>query len=167
MLACGQVLGTPVEEEPDAGPSTGRDAGRDGGRRPPDGGPLDPRPGEDDGGNQYVDPECPTPPPPLESYDCDPFEQTGCAPDEACSPFVQYPSSSCESEVYGAFCIPAGTNTQGEACGSQLDCAPGFMCLITGAGTTCGETCKLDGPNTCESGFVCVATDVSGVGACY
>lgn len=167
LAACGQVAQNPIDEDPDAA-SNGRDAGRDAGRRAPDGGgPVDPRPGDRDASNGYVDPECPTPPPPEEIYECDPFAQTGCAAEESCSAFVQYPSSSCDSEVYGAFCIPAGTLGQGEACDSQLDCAAGFMCLITGAGTTCGETCRVDGPNTCANGFVCVATDVAGVGACY
>lgn len=168
LVACGQIAAPPSEgDDDDDGPngrgrrdgSAGTDSGRpDGGRRPDSGKP--------DARNDYVDPECGDIPPPLELYDCDPFAQTGCESGEACSPFVEYPSDPCSSETYGAFCVPAGTLTQGESCDSQLDCAAGYLCLITGAGTTCGRVCEINA-DTCTDGLICVSTDVSGIGACY
>lgn len=169
-LACGQLASDSTGADDDAdddGPlRPGRDGGRDAGPRRPDGGRTGPGPGPD-ASNDYVEPECPERPAPDEVYECDPFAQTGCEAGEACSPFVQYPSDPCGAETYGAFCIPAGTLTQGESCESQLDCAAGYLCLITGAGTTCGKTCDLADSDACTDGLVCVSTDVAGIGACF
>ncbi len=168
LVACGQIASPPVDGDGDEQPPIGRpgrDAGRsDGGR---DGGRGRPDPNTPDARNDYVDPECGDIPPPIEMYDCDPIAQIGCMEDESCSPFVDYPSDPCSSEVYGAMCIPAGTLTQGESCSSQMDCAAGYICLITGAGTTCGRACDLEDQDACSDGLICVSTDVTGIGACY
>jgi len=116
----------------------------------------------------YEDPGCPDQPPPLEMFTCDPYDQNSgqCLPEEGCYIYVDYPSAPCGQEVYGSSCLPAGNATQGESCGGALDCAAGFVCVITGSGTQCVELCSLTGPNTCPPGLVCEPIDVVGFGGC-
>lgn len=168
VVACGQVR-VDADDDDDSDVDSGRRPRRDGGDTPTPGRPDGGRPrdaGKDADPNEYTEPECPDRPPPEEQYECDPIQQQGCEPGDQCAPFVQYPGDTCEAETYGAFCVPAGTYTQGEACESQLDCAAGYICLITGAGTACGQACDLAAPSGCDNGLICVSTDVSGIGAC-
>ncbi|MRG98359.1 hypothetical protein [Polyangium spumosum] len=120
--------------------------------------------------DEYVDPGCPSTPPPIEDFQCDPFDQlnSGCFPGEGCFIFVSYPDEPCGQEVYGAFCAPAGTGVQGDPCGSGsgLWCAAGFACVVTGSGTQCVKLCPLDGNDDCPSGLVCEPIDVEGFGGC-
>jgi len=123
--------------------------------------------GAPDARDVYVEPSCPDiePQPPL--LQCDPFATpTGCANGEACRPFVQYPQDECDTERYGAVCIPAGTGTQGSPCANGDGCADGFVCVISGAGVQCVKLCKLDEIGSCEGGLVCEPIDVPGFGGC-
>lgn len=167
--ACGEIHTDADDDDdlvdPDSGARGGRDAAtQQDARRPGSSSGDSSKP---DARNDYVDPTCPDPPPANEDYQCDPIAQSGCQPGEQCAPFVDYPTDSCSAETYGAFCVPAGTLEQGEPCDSQLDCAAGYICLITGAGTTCGRSCDLASSSDCPDGLVCTATDVNGIGACY
>lgn len=122
-----------------------------------------------DGGlPDYDDPGCDDQPPPLEAFDCDPYNQFNgdCGPGEGCYIYVDYPSMPCGQEVYGSFCSPAGTGQQGASCGGGQDCAPAHVCVITGSGTQCVELCPLTGPDGCPPGLVCEPIDVEGFGGC-
>ena len=119
------------------------------------------------GSGGFIDPGCPdaaAPPPDLE---CDPFKKpTGCPPNEACYPFVQYPAGKCAKEIHGTRCSPAGTGTQGDPCGGSL-CAANHVCVITGRGTQCVQLCPLKGADGCPKGLFCVPIDVEGFGGCF
>jgi hypothetical protein len=124
-------------------------------------------------GGSYVDPGCPDAAPPPTQFDCDPYGANQCPDGEACFPWVDYPTSPCGFETYGASCSPAGTQQQGDPCGNVTPgsialCAPGFVCVIAGEGDAqCVELCKLQGPNTCPHGLLCLPVDVEGIGGCY
>jgi hypothetical protein len=79
---------------------------------------------------------------------------------------VQYPSGPCDFEQYGSVCAPVGSGKQGDQCGS-VNCAAGFVCVITGQGTECVQICELFGKDTCPNGLFCVPIDVEGIGGCY
>ena len=81
--------------------------------------------------------------------------------------YVRYPSGPCEQERYGTVCAPAGTGRQGSACGSTEECAAGYACIITGAGTTCGKLCVLGQASSCPEGQVCEPIDVAGYATCF
>jgi hypothetical protein len=117
---------------------------------------------------EYVDPGCPDAAAPVFDYACDPFAPPpgDCLEFEACYPYVEYPWDPCEAELYGSFCMPAGTQTQGEPCGSPLDCAAGFVCVVSGAGNQCVRICSLTDPSTCSNGQICEPLDVAGYGGC-
>ena len=158
--ACGGSLegGDDVSLVVDAG---GDDGGvrRDGGRHPrPDDG------GDDDA--DYVDPSCGDASVAPPTNECDARTQTGCALGEGCYPFVSYPSGPCEQEQYGTACAPAGSGRQGDTCGGIEECAPGYVCVITGAGTACTKLCDLGQPGSCPEGEVCEPIDVAGYATC-
>lgn len=134
--------------------------GGTGGFDTPDAGPV-PLP-------DVVDPGCPDQPPPVEDFQCDPYAQFNgdCLDGEACYIFVQYPTEPCGQEVYGAYCFPAGSAGQGEACAGGLDCAAGFACVISGSGNQCVQLCNLVGIDGCPPGLVCEPIDVKGFGGC-
>jgi hypothetical protein len=114
----------------------------------------------------YVDPGCPDASPPPPDYQCNPFDTpTGCGPGEGCYPWVVYPTGPCDFEDYGTSCAPAGVGQQGDPCTGA--CAPFHVCVITGQGTQCIQMCKLDGPNLCPAGLICVPVDVEGIGGCW
>ncbi|MEZ4440140.1 MAG: hypothetical protein R3B72_13670 [Polyangiaceae bacterium] len=116
----------------------------------------------------YDDPGCPDKPPPIEDFQCDPYAQNNgdCLPEEGCFIFVDYPSQPCGQEVYGSACLPEGTGQQGSSCGGALDCAGGFVCVISGSGTQCIQLCSLSGNSGCPPGLVCEPIDVVGFGGC-
>jgi hypothetical protein len=118
--------------------------------------------------DEYIDPGCPSNPPPLEQFDCDPYDQlnSGCFPGDGCYIFVQYPDEPCGQEIYGSFCAPAGFGVQGDPCGGGLDCAAGFVCVVTGSGNQCVKLCPLEGNDGCPAGLVCEPIDVEGFGGC-
>lgn len=147
--ACGGMVG-------DGGTGTDDDAG-----------PL----GRGDGsqsadGNGYVDPQCPNKKPPQTYYECDTKTQKGCSPGEACYPAVIPPQRKCEPETYATLCAPAGTSTQGQGCSGHVNCAAGYVCLITGGDTQCAKLCDIKLKGQCASGYVCEPIDVPGYAAC-
>lgn len=118
--------------------------------------------------DEYHDPGCPDAPIDPPQLECDALAPPpgGCPPDEACFPYVQYPSSPCGQEQYGTVCAPAGTGVQGTPCGGVQDCAGGFVCVISGSGVQCVKLCKLDQPGSCDDGLVCQPIDIPGFGGC-
>lgn len=165
LVACGGSVGSDVEVVApfDAGDV---DAFVEAGDQDSDA-PIVEDAGAPDARDGYVEPSCPDvePEPPI--VQCDPFSTpTGCANGEACRPFVQYPQSECETEVYGAICVPAGTGRQGSPCGGGDGCAEGFVCVISGAGVQCVKLCRVDEIGSCEGGLVCEPIDVPGYGGC-
>ena len=117
-------------------------------------------------GNGFVDPHCPDAAPPQVDNECDVFLQN-CGAGEACYPFNIPPKKACQSEVYGTFCAQVGSGTQGSACDNGAGCASGFVCLITGANTSCAKMCDLGGTaHGCPDGFVCEPIDIPGFAAC-
>lgn len=117
-------------------------------------------------GNGFVDPHCPDAAPPTVDNTCDVFEQN-CQAGEACYPFDVPPKKACQSEVYGTFCAEVGSGTQGSACDNGAGCGTGFVCLITGANTSCAKMCDLGGTDHgCPDGFVCEPIDIPGFAAC-
>lgn len=125
--------------------------------RGPDGGGTD--------GNGFVDPHCPDSGSPPTVNQCSVFAQDCPLPDEGCYPSAIPPSGPCESEVYGSFCLEVGSGKQGAPCDNTAGCAPGFVCLITGATTQCARLCDFQS-HTCTDGFVCEPIDVPGFSAC-
>jgi len=140
---------------------------------PPDGTGTDDDSGtfgrEPDGssdGNGFVDPHCPDAGTPQVDQECDVFLQN-CDVGEACYPFDIPPKKACQSEVYGTFCAQVGSGTQGSACDNGAGCGAGFVCLITGANTSCAKMCDLGGTaHGCPDGFVCEPIDIPGFSAC-
>lgn len=113
----------------------------------------------------FEDPGCPNPPPPLEDYACDPYGSFGgCEPDESCYPYVDYPSTKCGQEIYGAICTPSGQGQQGEGC--EAGCAASHVCVVTGEGTQCVRLCDLNAAVPCAGGLVCAPVDIPGIGGC-
>jgi len=117
---------------------------------------------------EYVDPGCPDQPPPLESFQCDPYAQGNgdCASGEACYIYVEYPPEPCGQEIYGAVCGPAGFGGQGDPCYGGIDCQAGHVCVVTGSGNQCVQLCPLTGNDNCPPGLVCEPIDVEGFGGC-
>jgi hypothetical protein len=116
----------------------------------------------------YTEPTCPSKPPPIQDYQCDPYHQGNgdCQSSEGCYIFVDYPSDPCGQETYGSLCMPAGAGQQGDPCQGAQSCGPGLVCVVTGSGTQCVELCSLTGPSGCPSGLVCEPIDVEGFGGC-
>lgn len=163
--SCGGAVEGTGDDLADALDANARDDGRahrDGGRdaRVPG------RPGSDDEDAPYVDPSCADAAPPPPTNDCDAREQTGCGPGEGCYPFVGYPQGPCEQEQYGTACEPAGTGEQGDPCGGLTECAAGYVCVISGAGTVCTKLCDLGAASACPEGQVCEPIDVAGFATC-
>lgn len=116
---------------------------------------------------EYHDDPCPDVSPIIDKQ-CDPLNPSNgdCAPGMGCYPYVNYPRQACEPETYGAMCMVAGRGGQYSACDGPMSCAPGFVCVITGAGDVCIRLCPLDKRQWCPDGMVCEAIDVLGYGGC-
>jgi hypothetical protein len=115
----------------------------------------------------FADPGCPKAPEPEDEFTCDPLsDEEACEPGYACSPFVRYPSAPCEPEVFGTYCRLHGSAVQGESCLYE-DCAPGYLCVASGLGTSCAELCALPGADTCPPGLLCGSVDLKGFGVCF
>jgi hypothetical protein len=168
LYACGgSVTGTPSG----AGGGSGVDAsGGTAGQVAEDAGQRDAsRPRPDASRDSAVPPECgDVRSPPQANWECDAFTQSGCASDEACQPFVAYPSGPCDFERYGTSCVAAGKGTQGDPCGNFEDsCARGYVCVKTGQGVQCIGLCSLQGAARCRPGLLCQPIDVEGFGGCF
>ena len=127
---------------------------------PPEPEPSEPPP--------YEAPSCPPTPPPPVNVECDPLaDDPGCPSGQSCFPFVDYPTSPCEVERYGARCAPAGSGVQGQSC-ADTPCAADYICLSTGRGTMCARLCGLspDAPDVCDPGLLCLPVDIEGFGGC-
>ncbi|GAC1351262.1 MAG: hypothetical protein NVS3B20_20300 [Polyangiales bacterium] len=163
-FGCGSVASGDGGGDPfDSG---GSDARRDGGRDRLDGRDdrIDSSSLLPDG---YNDPGCPDSTAPPVEKQCDPLAIfTGCPTGESCHPYVRYPSEPCEYERYGTRCEKGGLGKQGDPCGGVTNCASGYVCLVTGAGTVCASICKPGGKSSCPEGLVCSPFDVPGYGGC-
>lgn len=116
----------------------------------------------------FMDPGCPPMAPAPPANECDPLApDASCPPDQACFPFVIYPSRPCEVERYGARCQPVGPGVQGDPC-SRQGCAAEHICISTGRGTQCARICSFaaDAPDVCEPGLLCLPIDIEGFGGC-
>ncbi len=121
----------------------------------------------DDGGSTYVDPHCPDAGPPNTVHQCDVMDPiASCKGKGGCYPVAIPPETKCGAETYGTMCLTAGTGTQGVACGGKSNCAPGYVCLITGGDTQCSKLCDLKVKQSCPQGYVCGPIDVPGFAAC-
>jgi hypothetical protein len=156
---CGDTV--VVGADPDGGD------GGEGGTSWIDGGGGKPDAGKD-ALEEYIDPGCPNKPPPIYDFQCDPYDQLsgGCAPGEGCYIYVEYPPEPCGQEIYGSVCAPSGFGQQGDPCFGGLDCAGGFVCVVTGSGNQCVQLCPLVGADNCPPGLVCEPIDVEGFGGC-
>lgn len=122
-------------------------------------------------GGTFIDPGCPTIPPPPARKECDPLNpMEQCPFGTGCYPFVEHPyGSGCDAQTYGSECLPAGSGVQGAACGAgTLGCAPSFICVV-GAhpGKHCAKLCTFDGATTCPPGMICGDVDIEGYGVCF
>jgi hypothetical protein len=116
----------------------------------------------------YSPPACPPSTSPPPSVECDPLaEDSGCPAGQSCFPFVDYPTSPCEVELYGARCGPAGSGVQGDSCVDSA-CAADHICVSTGRGTLCARLCGLSAqaPDVCDPGLLCLPIDIEGFGGC-
>lgn len=118
--------------------------------------------------DEYVDPGCPDAGPPIEMFECDPYDQFNgdCAPGDGCFIYVQYPAEPCGQEIYGSTCVPEGPGQQGDPCDGPQSCAGGYVCVVSGSGTQCVQLCQLSGEDGCPPGLVCESIDVEGFGGC-
>jgi len=118
--------------------------------------------------DEYVDPGCPDAGPPIEAFECDPYNQLNgdCAPGDGCFIYVQYPEEPCGQEIYGSACVPEGPGKQGDPCNGPQSCSGGFVCVVSGSGTQCVQLCQLSGEDGCPPGLVCESIDVEGFGGC-
>jgi hypothetical protein len=115
----------------------------------------------------YVEPTCPVAPVAQIEAECDAFDQATCPAGEGCYPTITYPSTPCEPEVYRTLCLTAGTGQQGDDCLGLLDCAAGYICVVSGYGTQCQKACDSSSPRSCPAGLFCEAIDLPGIGTCY
>ena len=85
----------------------------------------------------------------LCSQACDPrgMAQTGCAANLRC---LVMPGESTECECV----LPARVGVDGASCTDSSMCAPGLICVNTGA-PVCRPICRLDQPTTCQAGRTC------------
>jgi hypothetical protein len=122
------------------------------------------------GGVPFVDPACPTIPPPPPIVECDPLSPVSqCASGFGCYPYVQHPfGEGCDAETFGALCLRAGSGTQGALCSDgQSDCAAGYICVIGAhAGARCAKLCAFAFADECPLGTICGDTDIRGYGVC-
>jgi hypothetical protein len=114
----------------------------------------------------YVEPTCPDVPTAQIEAQCDAFDQSTCPEGQGCYPTIEYPTAPCVPEVYRTLCLPAGKGQQWEECLALLDCAPGFICVVSGSGTQCERACDANVPTSCPKGLFCEPIDLPGIGTC-
>ncbi len=111
---------------------------------------------------------CPDAASPAVYAQCDLFSSvSGCPAGQACYPTTRATADPCQPEQYYYMCSRAGNGAQGDDCTSSNDCAQGFVCVVTNAGTMCQQMCALSGTTSCSPGMRCYPIDVVGVGTCY
>lgn len=105
---------------------------------------------------------------PTVIQECDLFSAvSGCPDGQACFPAIRANLDPCQPEKYYYVCSYAGTGTQWQNCNSANDCAQGFVCVVTNAGTKCQRMCSTDDSSaSCPPGLFCDPIDVAGVGSC-
>ena len=164
VVACGSV--TRVPDDPDGGGGSGGE----GGDAPTTGSAGGKPDGGKDAFDEFNEPGCPDAGPPIEDFQCDPYNQNNgqCLPGEGCFIYVDYPppEQPCGQEIYGSFCAVQGPGMQGDDCGGGPDCAGGHVCVVTGSGNQCVQLCALVGNDGCPAGLVCEPIDVEGFGGC-
>ncbi len=165
-IGCGGTVFHDQTSLHDADASVDADASKKDGSK--DGAPDAKLDGGKDALSDYFDPGCPDAPLPVIDNQCDPLAPPpgDCMQGEACYPYVIYPSDPCEAEYYGSMCSEAGTSVQDEPCYGGAECAPGFTCVVSGAGTICVQMCDLHKLGSCPDGRVCEPIDVLGYGGC-
>ncbi len=99
---------------------------------------------------------------------CDLLSATSCDNNESCLFLISDPNP-----IPFAQCEPAGTATEGQACTSPYDCAPGLDCTSDGSAGTCRSyCCNLNQKSGCPGEQACVLEflddndDPTGVGLC-
>ena len=132
------------------------------GRPPPDASP---------GFDAFIDPGCDAGERPAGGEfdaECDVFAQDCPIEGQACYSWAVPPSDPCDEERFVTRCVPAGSGEQGDSCAEAANrCAPGYACVVTGAGVECARVCnETGGEPGCPRGFVCRPTDVPGHGVC-
>jgi hypothetical protein len=163
--ACGGTVGEPRQEPSQGGTQTGQGGIGVGGAIGAGG-----KGGTSTGGvtSTYVDPGCPEQPVPEVYTECDPLgDNTDCSMGEGCYPVTEYPTRTCEPEVFQMLCLPSGTAQQWESCSTLTDCANGYTCVVSGDGTMCLKMCDPLADKACPSGLFCDAVDLQGIGICY
>ncbi len=146
-------------------PTGAMDAGHDGGPPPSDAGIHDSGPTPDTGtitDSGSGGGMCPT-------GDCD-LVGNGCAAGQSC----YFLLASADAGMPMPLCDTSGTGMDGDACTNYTDCADGYFCLSTGAGTmgTCKHYCCGRSDGACPTGETCAVefTDRmghdTGVGYC-
>lgn len=116
----------------------------------------------------YTDPGCPQVVAPEIYAECSVADQTTCPAGEGCYPTITYPTAPCQPEIYSMYCLPSGMGQQWDSCESLLDCAAGFICVVTGIGTECQRACDPAAEiSTCPKGLFCEAIDLQGIGSCF
>ncbi len=105
---------------------------------------------------------------PIVVQECNLFSTvSGCPDGQACFPAIRSSADLCQPEMYYYVCSYAGSGTQWDTCSSANDCAQGFICVVTNAGTKCQRTCSMDDSSAvCPPGLFCDPIDVAGVGTC-
>ncbi|MCA9580578.1 MAG: hypothetical protein KC416_02210 [Myxococcales bacterium] len=91
------------------------------------------------------------------TIDCDPAEQTGCAPGSECTVYLEpEPSARFFTDCRAKAAAPG---TQGSACSTTDDCGAGYRCLdfngTTAGGTECSHWCKVGSGTGCGAGSTC------------
>ncbi len=88
----------------------------------------------------------------LCTQNCDPVAQTGC-PAQGTMCVVAASSSGALTN-----CVAAGSKVQGDSCGSESECAPGYDCFATTSPTTleCVKWCDVDAPS-CPAATTCTS----------
>ena len=168
LLLVPPACGGAVEGDNLAPPGPGDDGGyRFYGTPVGDGGRRDARGQDGSGDATFIDPACGDVQPRPPQNACDANTQTGCKTGEGCYPLTIYPTGPCEQERYGTRCERAGTGTQGTSCDGIVECAAGYVCVISGSGTQCAKLCMLGRSGQCPEGLVCEPIDVAGYATCF
>jgi hypothetical protein len=110
---------------------------------------------------------CPDAATPSVTAQCNLFSSvSGCPAGQACFPTIRSTADPCQPEQYFFVCSYAGNGTQWDDCSNSNDCAQGFVCVVTTAGTKCQQVCSLSDAPSCPAGMFCDPIDVTGVGTC-
>lgn len=169
-LAAGlAAAGCPRSNTPTPAPdaAVSLDAGVDSGRSGRDSGPRDSGPGWD----VFADPGCDAgalPDGAVRDFSCDPLDPRSCGEELGCYAAAFPSEGPCGEETFRSYCLGPGPGGQGDRCREPTDCAPGYTCVVTGAGTQCAQVCDPSGGAPgCPRGWLCRGTDIPGYGVCF